>query len=570
MKRLLCLVLLAAMLTGCAGTAPAPEATAPTAPAVTVPATEPEPTTQPTTEPTTEPTEPPAVFAPAPADGLRAEDWGIHWEIFQGESLLTDFSREEEIHFGAPEDYFALPGIATFRGDNYRSGAAYGTVDITQNTIKGVWREDVGALGYWAGCGWTGQPLLVQWDEQTKQIMNLREEKKAKEGLVEVIYATLDGCIYFLDLDDGSWTRDPMYLGMSFKGAGALDPRGYPLMYVGSGDVSPSGQRPRMFIVSLIDTTILYEYGNEDSMALRTDNSRWCAFDSSPLVHGDTDTLIWPGENGVLYTIKLNTAYDKEAGTLSIDPDTPVCTRYTTARTTDDAYWLGYEASIDIVDHYLYCSENGGMFYCVDLNTMELVWAQDTLDDSNSSPIIEYISEEEAYVYTAPSLHWTQNDYGWGDIYVYKLNALTGEIVWQSEPYNVYTVSGASGGVQATGILGREGTDIEGMIIYPIARHDAFNAGILVALDTQTGQEVWRQDLIQYAWSSPLALYTEEGKSYIVIGDSGHTMYLLDGATGELLDTTDVFSLVEASPAAFGNKLVVGTRGYMIHCLSVE
>lgn len=55
-----------------------------------------------------------------------------------------------------------------------------------------------------------------------------------QEDLVEVIYAALDGYIYFLDLDTGEPTRDALWLGYTFKGSGSLDPRGYPILYVGS------------------------------------------------------------------------------------------------------------------------------------------------------------------------------------------------------------------------------------------------------------------------------------------------------------------------------------------------
>ena len=529
-----------------------------------------------TTQPveTTVPTEPEPVFQPVKTAASDPANWGVEWEILQNGAVVDSFQREQAIDFDPEEPYFALPGIASFRGDHLRSGATYGTAEISSQQIDLCWRDETGALadrygGVWAGCGWTGQPLVVQWDEETKQIMNLYEDKKAKEGLVEVIYATLCGTIYFMDLYDGSYTRDPMYVGMCFKGSGALDPRGYPLMYVGSGDFDAYNNRPRMYVISLIDTTVLYEYGNNEPMQLRTDNDAWCAFDSSPLVHGETDTLIWPGENGILYTIKLNTQYDKAAGTISVNPEHVAAARYDTARSGSSEYWYGMEASASIVGSYLYVSENGGMFYCVDLNTMELVWAQDTLDDSNGSPVFEWISEEEAYVYTAPSLHWSRADGElWGTVHIYKLDALTGEIVW-AKPYDVATMDGVSGGVQATGLLGKEGSNIEGLIIYPIARYGALYSGALVALDTETGEEVWSTHTQLYAWSSPVALYTEDGTAYIVTADAEGTVRLLDGATGAVLDTADIWSIVEASPVVFGNKLVVGTRGYMIHCLEV-
>ena len=506
-------------------------------------------------------------FMPVLTESSNPANWGITWET---ENFAP---RSSSLSFGSGSDYHDLRGIIGFRGDNYRSGATYGTAAVEQEYISKLWNTGTSSLptgdggSAWTGSGWTGQPLIVQWDDATRQIMNLYADKKAKTGLTEVIYATLDGHIYFLDLDDGSYTRDPLDIGMCFKGAGALDPRGYPLMYVGSGDETINGKRPRMFVISLIDGSILYEYGFEESFALRQDNDRWCAFDSSPLVHAASDTLIWPGESGVLYTIKLNTAYDAANGSISVTPDAPVKARYNTARSGEDAYWYGYECSAVIVDHYIYLSENGGMFFCVDLDTMELVWAQDTGDDSNSTPVYESVDEEHGYIYTAPSLHWTAEE-GWGYVGIYKLDALTGEIVW-CRSYECGTVDGASGGVQASPLLGKAGTDTEGLVIYPIARTPGMYSGLLVAFDCENGSEVWRLEMDNYTWSSPVAVYTPEGKTYIVLCDSAGDAILIDGASGERLDSTDIEWLVEASPAVFNDKVVVGTRGQKIYGLTV-
>ena len=489
------------------------------------------------TEPVLDVTPEPAFRAEATAD-TDPNRWNIRWEIFANGKLAHSYQREESIFFGEGEDYFALPGISTFRGNNYRNSATYGPATVKEKTLTTRWTHDTGVIegGSWSGNGWTGQPLIVKWDEETKQIMNLYPEKKNQADLVEVIYASLDGMIYFLDLKDGSETRPAMNMGMCFKGAGTLDPRGYPLLYVGSGDENAKGQRPRMYVVSLIDGKILYQYGHEDNLAYRKDNDTWCAFDSAPLIHADTDTLIWPGENGNLYTIKLNTTYDKAAGTVSVRPDTPVLTRYLTERTNAETYWCGYEASVNMVGNYLYVSENGGMFFCVDMNTMELVWAQDTKDDSNSSPVFERISDTEGYVYTAPSLHWTKDSNSQGVISIYKLDAVTGQIVWE-KPYNVHTVSGVSGGVQSSPVLGKPGSQLEGMIFYGISRTNTVDAGTLVALDTETGNELWRLDMEYYAWSSPVAVYEENGKGYIVLCDSNGTAHFIDGTTGKVENT---------------------------------
>ena len=208
--------------------------------------------------------------------------------------------------------------------------------------------------------------------------------KKEKDDLVEVIYACMDGYVYFLDLETGEATRDPLYLGFTFKGAGALDPRGYPIMYVGAGYDSNEGTA-RVFVVNLLDCSVMYTFGNNDEFSLRGNLSY---FDSSALVDAATDTLIYPGENGILYLIKLNTSYAPEAGTLSINPDHIVKWRYYGTRTSVGSYWLGMEDSAAIYDGYLFIADNGGNLMCLDLNTLQLVWVQDILDDSNSTPVL--------------------------------------------------------------------------------------------------------------------------------------------------------------------------------------
>lgn len=531
-------------------------------------------TTAPNTEPTgttenTEPTVPPTTTPTEPTNSLQnvghttnsnPENWNVNWDIIQNQQIIGSYNRPDSIFFGDPnkDRYFALPGIGTFRGDNYRTGAAYGTANIVNETLTDVWNREISALkkgsssGTWTGCGWTGQPLMVQWDEHTKQNMNLYPEKKFKEGLVEVIYATLDGHIYFYDLDDGTYTRDPMNVGMAFKGAGSLDPRGYPIMYVGAGDLTAAGKTPRMFIINLLDCSIMYEYGHNEDMRHRN----WVAFDSAPLVDKESDTLIWPGESGVLYTMKLNTNYDATNATLSVSPTGIVKNRYTTSGSRT----LGFEASAIIVENYIYISDNGGMLFCVDLNTMSLVWAQDTKDDNNATPVFEWGDDGNGYLYCATSMEYCD-----GRVYMYKINAANGEIVWETEFDNVYFNYSVSGGILSSPVLGKKGTDLEGMIIYSIARTPNSGSGLLVALDTDTGEIIWQQSLTYYCWSSPVAVYSESGKVYLVLCDSVGYVMLIDALTGTTITSIGIGANVEASPAVFNDMLVVGTRGMQVH-----
>jgi outer membrane protein assembly factor BamB len=356
-------------------------------------------------------------------------------------------------------------------------------------------------------------------------------------------------------MEDGTPTRDPVYVGMVFKGAGALDPRGYPLLYLGAG-LKEKDDYQRIYIVNLLDGTIAYRQSGVDAFAHRG----WFAFDSSPLVDAETDTLIWPGESGVLYTMKLNTQYDKAAGTISVAPDTVVKCRYTNDYYRQGRY-LGYEGSAVVVDHYLYAGDNAGMLHCIDLNTMELVWAQDILDDLNSTPVFDWGEDGRGYLYIAPSLDYSGNG-RYNTLPICKLDAQTGEILWTYET-PCYTEDGVSGGTLSSPLLGRPGTDLEDLVIYSVGRSPSAWTGTVVALNKHTGQVVWEMQTKNYMWSSPIGVYDENGKGYIFQGDASGNCYLLDGMTGEQMGYLYLGSTVESSPIVFGNRVVLGTRSYM-------
>lgn len=521
---------------------------------------------QPETKPseTTVPTQPDPTLNVTMTDKSNPSNWAVKWDIIVNEAVTGSYNRKDPITFGNPnkESFSALNGVTTFRGDNYRTGATYGLSNIVNHELTTVWQREISAIskpgsGYWTGAGWTGQPLIVEWDYRTKQLMNLYPEKKEKDNLVEVIYATLDGHIYFYDLEDGTYTRDPMNIGMAFKGSGSLDPRGYPILYVGSGDKTKDGTVPRMYIINLLDCSIMYQRGNQEPLKHRN----WIAFDSAPLVDPETDTLIWPGESGMIYTIKLNSKYDMVAGTLSINPETPVMTRYTTSTGNT----VGFESSGIIVENYLYIADNGGMMFCIDLNTMKPAWAQFVHDDTNATPCFEWGEDGKGYLYTGSSMEF--ND---GKVVIAKLDASTGEFVWQKEFTNVYYDSSVSGGILSSPVLGKPGTELEDVVIYTIARTPGYYNGVMIALNKDTGEIVWEKSLKHYTWSSPVALYNEDGSAHIVYCDFGGYVHMLDGKTGETLKSLSVGANVEASPAVYNDILVVGTRGQQVYGIKLS
>ncbi|MPN45992.1 hypothetical protein SDC9_193571 [bioreactor metagenome] len=102
------------------------------------------------------------------------------------------------------------------------------------------------------------------------------------------------------------------------------------------------------------------------------------------------------------------------------------------------------------------------------------------------------------------------------------------------------------------------------MVIYNLARCGGFGKGLLTALDKSSGEEIWRLELPNYSWSSPVDVYTKDGDGYLILCDSSGRMYLIDGLTGWVLDNIDLGANVEGSPAVFENMAVVGTRGQKI------
>ena len=354
-------------------------------------------TSSPSSAPTPSPTPTPI---PDPTGSADADPgtFGFETEIQVNGTTVPEYnaSDADKVYFDPDQPYTNLEGVITFRGSNFRTNPAYGTLSTTPSKLEVAWNVPTGSLpkgeggdytGTWTGSGWTGQPILVKWPESTKKIMNMYDSAKAKTGLVEAIYATMDGNIYFIDAETGEATRKKINIGVPFKGAGSLDPRGYPVLYLGSGDnYKTAGKESRAMAISLIDGSVLFTFGKKtDSFALRD----WHAYDSSPLVDAKSDTLLYPGENGILYRVKLNTKYDEAAGTLTMTPDAPVKMRYSAKRTREDGYWLGYEGSAVGWRNYLFLTENSGLMQCIDVNTMKPVWVQDIWDDTNATAVFE-------------------------------------------------------------------------------------------------------------------------------------------------------------------------------------
>ena len=306
-------------------------------------------------------------------------------------------------------------------------------------------------------------------------------------------------------------------------------------------------------IFSLIDGSVLYFLNGRDKSARRG----WYAFDSAPLFDAKTDTMLQLGENGIFYTLKLNTKFDPAAGTISVDP-VVVKYRYSSAVTTR----LGMENSVAAYNHYAFFADNSGLVQCVDVNSMTPVWARFGGDDTDSTVVLEPEEAGRVAVYTACELDMRGAG---GDCYIRKIDAMTGEQLWQVDEYCKRS-GDTNGGAFATPALGKK--SLEKYVYFHIARTE--DGGTLLSIDKDTGEVAWRRSLKSFGWSSPVCVYADTGRGYVAVASSSGQLRLLDGLTGDLIADIDLGANVEGSPAVFGDTLVVGTRGEKILAVKFE
>lgn len=426
------------------------------------------------------------------------------------------------INLSGTSNYNNIKGISTFRGNNYRNNAFYGCLTINENKLQKIWTNTIGQTDNWTGVGWNGQPAIIMWDDDVKKQMNIYDEFKQKENFTEVIYGTLDSHIHFYDLDSGLPTRDSIKVESSIKGSVTIDPRGYPLLYVGQGINEVSGESVRFgyHIFSLIDGKELCFINGRDKFAYLG----WGAFDGNPVIDSATDTMILPGENGIIYIVKLNTNYDKANAQISISP------KITKYRYTQNGKAGGTENSITIYKNYAFFINNTGLLQCLDLNTLTPVWTYKMEDDCDATIGLEE-ENGELFLYAACEIdRRTQDDLA----YIKKINGRTGKVIWEYSCACKYDAS-VNGGVLSSPIVGEN--NISDLVIYSISKTTSLRTGKLVALNKKDGTIAWEKDLTAYSWSSPVAAYTKSGEAYIIFADSYGIIHLINGKTGETLYT---------------------------------
>lgn len=421
-----------------------------------------------------------------------------------------------------------VDGLTMFRGNPTRSYYGEGPVPDGPRVI---WRfpEDRqmcatssvgGEATVWCGTGWTGQPVV--WERN--------------DGVTEVIFGAYDRAIHFLDAATGRPTRPSLPTGDIIKGSVTLDPDGFPLLYGGSRD-------GRLRIIALDRPAPEVLWTLEASAVPGIWNNDW---DGNPVVVDDL--LFEGGENSWFFIIRLNRAYDA-AGHVVVSPERVIeIPGYTDELRALVGNNVSIENSPAVFDERVYFANSGGRVVGLDFSRADegsapVVFDYWVGDDVDATIVID----ETGMLYVAAELErFTTRSTELGQLI--KLDPFAADPYVWGVP--VPPRNGGDGGLWATPALG------DG-VLYAVT-----HPGEVLAVDTRSGEVLWRDEVGFHAWSSPViidatlvvAVNCEEG--------GGMRAYsLADPRSPERLWQYDHGSgCIESTPAVWKGRIYVGSR----------
>jgi outer membrane protein assembly factor BamB len=432
----------------------------------------------------------------------------------------------------------SVEGLTMFRGNPTRT--YYGSGPIPGDP-EVLWRFPESAMcgnspvggedKVWCGSGWTGQPVV--WERP--------------DGVTEVIFGAYDKHLHFVDADTGTRTRPDFPMGDIIKGSVTLDPDGYPLLYSGSRD-------PRFRIIAL-DRGEPTELWSLDAAAV---NGMWNNdWDSNPVIVDDV--LFQGGENSWWFAIKLNRQYD-ETGQVTVSPEIlfemPV---WTDELVSAVGRQQSVEGSTAVFEDTAYFGNSAGRIVGVDVGDIatgnaEVVFDYWMGDDVDATVVID--GEGMLYVVAEVDLA-TGRAAEVGQIVKLDPSRPDDPRVWGID---VPARDGHTGGVWATPAL------VDGVLFA------ATNPGELLAIDTATGEVVWRDEIGGNAWSSPVAV---EGTLVVAVGcDTGPALRAYDVTDprrpAQVWELAATGGCIESTPAVWDGRLYVGSRDGYFYALGEE
>jgi hypothetical protein len=350
-------------------------------------------------------------------------------------------------------------------------------------------------------------------------------------------------------------------VGFPLKGSVAVDSFCRPLLAVGQGISKLPSKTGSigLHLYSLVDGKEAYFLNGRKSDTQVQYNTNG-AFDGTALFLKDQrkmDALVVAGENGLLYTLDLNADFKYSN---SQNPDQklvmdikPTVTTLRTKAANEKEASVGVESSVAMYDKYIYMADTYGVIRCVDSDSMKTVWAVDGGDNIDAALALDMDGTSGVSLYTGNTAYSRLGSKK--DVSIFRLNALTGETMWT---YNIkcdYDKNQLSG-CKASPVIGEH--NIADLVIFTVNKVSGGGSKIL-ALSKQNGSLIWEHALKDEAISSPVAVYDEHGDAWIIQGDEGGNLTMLNARTGSVRASLNLGGAIEGSPAVYRNYLVVGT-----------
>lgn len=393
--------------------------------------------------------------------------------------------------------------------------------------------------------------------------MGIKEEMREVKALKEVIVAGQDGKIYFFNLLDGTLTRDPIELGAPSAGGLSVATNGTPLLGVGQSHsrLASKTVKSGYHLINLLN--------NKEIRLIQTDGkertSNYSGVLGAALFDNVTGTMIFGTQGGLLCTAELGTqieTYKYEENEVSLQSGVQMYKGTTKGQEKKG----NIDGSVAMYGSYVYYGDEYGVLQCVDVNTMSPVWSLNLGDNIDATPALDLENGTDLALYTGTTIYNQRKN---GSCVLSRIDALTGEVVWS------YTVPECK--YQADYDLGLEASPVVGqhlmddLVIFTVACGE--NGSQVIALHKDDGSVAWQTALSANAVSSPVAVYNEAGDSWIIQAELDGTINLLDGIDGKVIHSVKLDGEIEASPAVYGNLLVIGTAGRDtggVYCFRIE
>ncbi len=523
-------------------------------------------------EPTPVPT--PAPLTASAAEGSQPSALGLAEEVYSSAGKVqNDYLRTIPLVMQETGAYtFAATGVHTFRGDNMRQNAAFGTTEVHERTLTPFWEYDLSGLrtadaGTLYGVGWNNQPAIVKWPREIRMMMNLKDSCKSETSMREVIFSGQDGRVYFINLTTGEASRDPINIKYPMRGSVSVQTEGEPIISFGQAISKLPDKTGAIgyYLYSLLDQKQLY-FINGRSTSNQKQYSSNGAFDGCSLfVHRDgQEAMLVAGENGLLYAVDLGTnfKYKDENPTLTVSPQ--MVYQRSLARGEKEARTT-IESAIAMYNTYVYTADGYGIIRCVDTNTMKSVWAFDAGDNTDAAIALDETDGGiDLYTGNTAFARLGKND----PVTIRRLDALSGEEIWHYEIMCERDTKNETSGCKASPVVGQN--DLSSLVFFTVNRVQE-GGSRLVALSKEDGHLVW-EFAMEESQSSPVAVYNESGNGWIIAADSAGNIYFLDGLTGYLNSTTTVDGRIEASPAVYKNYYLIGTcsKTPKMYCFKIQ